>query len=141
MRKFILVLTCIFVVYIGFLRQSGAKPGHVTSRDPDVNLNMASCSWDVTDQGNNVKKLSHPRHANTLLNALNESRKVPVLCDGVVVIRNTEIPVQKNILAAASPYFRLGCPLFLISFFFLTFSLCLHKPGNGLQVRRTFSDP
>ena len=56
--------------------------------------------------GGNVYKMSHPLHANTLLLSLNEIRKNPQLCDGIIVIDGVEIPVQRNILAAASEYFR-----------------------------------
>lgn len=51
-------------------------------------------------------KFSHPLHANSLLQSLNDTRKNAQLCDGLVVIGADEIPVQKNVLAAASPYFR-----------------------------------
>ena len=52
------------------------------------------------------KEFSHPLHAKCMLAHLNESRKNPRLCDGIVVIEGCEIPVQRNILAAASPFFR-----------------------------------
>jgi hypothetical protein len=51
-------------------------------------------------------ELSHPLHAKTLLDALNENRKNSSLCDGIVAINDIDIPVQRNVLAAASPYFR-----------------------------------
>lgn len=49
---------------------------------------------------------SNKVHAKKLLGALNESRKVLSLCDGIVVIGTRNIPVQKNVLSAASNYFR-----------------------------------
>ncbi len=67
---------------------------------------MASCCHFDSPEATNEKRLSHPLHANTLINALNESRKNPTLCDGVVVLDNTEVSVQRNVLSAASPYFR-----------------------------------
>ncbi|XP_023932776.1 gigaxonin-like [Lingula anatina] len=51
-------------------------------------------------------KNSHPLHASNLLKALNDGRWNPHLCDGTVVIKGRKIAVQKNVLAAASPYFR-----------------------------------
>ena len=54
----------------------------------------------------NTVKFSHPLHAKSVLIALSESRKNPNLCDGIVIIEDKEIPVQRNVLAAASPYFR-----------------------------------
>ena len=68
---------------------------------------MAAPSWSDTGTSSNNRKYSHPLHANSLLNNLNEGRKNPQLCDGVLVISGEEIPVQKNILSAACPYFRL----------------------------------
>ncbi|KAL3860467.1 hypothetical protein ACJMK2_010590 [Sinanodonta woodiana] len=52
-------------------------------------------------------KFSNDRHARKILAALNENRKCTHLCDGVVVIGDARIFVQKNVLAAASHYFRL----------------------------------
>ena len=67
---------------------------------------MASDNWVRTAEGSNSKKFSHPLHATSLLNQLNEGRKNAALCDGILLIGGEEIPVQKNILSAASPYFR-----------------------------------
>ncbi|XP_021379318.1 gigaxonin-like [Mizuhopecten yessoensis] len=53
------------------------------------------------------RKFSSERHARKILNALNENRKLQPFCDGTVVIRDSSIYVQKNVLAAASHYFRL----------------------------------
>lgn len=54
----------------------------------------------------NSTKFAHPLHAKSILTALNESRKDPNLCDGIVLVEGKDIPVQRNVLAAASQYFR-----------------------------------
>ena len=51
-------------------------------------------------------KLSCELHAKKLLRVLNDTRKCEHLCDAVVIIDGEEILVQKNILSAASEYFR-----------------------------------
>ncbi|GFO04933.1 gigaxonin [Plakobranchus ocellatus] len=61
-------------------------------------------SSGLSDEPN--KKFQYYEHASKLLRNLNEMRKRPNLCDAVVVIGPTKIPVQKNILSAASLYFR-----------------------------------
>ncbi|RUS82922.1 hypothetical protein EGW08_009306 [Elysia chlorotica] len=62
---------------------------------------------DGTDSNDKTnKKFQHYEHASKLLNSLNEIRNRPNLCDAVVVIGSAKIPVQKNILSAASLYFR-----------------------------------
>ena len=61
-------------------------------------------SWGNPSGENRI--FSHPLHANSLLSQLNETRKNPTLCDGVVVIQDKEIPIQRNVLSAASLYFR-----------------------------------
>ena len=69
---------------------------------------MAShCARSVVVETAIPKEFSHPLHAKCMLTQLNESRKNPRLCDGIVIIEGREIPVQRNILAAASPFFRL----------------------------------
>ena len=52
------------------------------------------------------RKFQYYEHASKLLRNLNETRNRPNLCDAVVVIGSSKIPVQKNILSAASLYFR-----------------------------------
>ncbi|XP_041376545.1 gigaxonin-like [Gigantopelta aegis] len=51
-------------------------------------------------------KLSCELHAKKLLRVLNDTRSCEHLCDAVVIIDGEEILVQKNILSAASEYFR-----------------------------------
>ncbi|ESO82812.1 hypothetical protein LOTGIDRAFT_229825 [Lottia gigantea] len=58
------------------------------------------------DSEKNPKNYSCQHHARNLLKALNESRKLPSLCDIIVLIDKTEIPAQKSVLSAASQYFR-----------------------------------
>ncbi len=64
---------------------------------------MAEFGWEEKNSG---KKYSHPLHANSLLTQLSEGRKNRSLCDAVLVVGGEEIPVQKNVLSAACPYFR-----------------------------------
>uniref|UniRef100_A0ABI7WS97 BTB domain-containing protein n=1 Tax=Felis catus TaxID=9685 RepID=A0ABI7WS97_FELCA len=50
--------------------------------------------------------VSDPQHAARLLRALSSFREESRFCDAHLVLDGEEIPVQKNILAAASPYIR-----------------------------------
>nr|XP_058139242.1 gigaxonin-like [Dasypus novemcinctus] len=50
--------------------------------------------------------VSDPLHAARLLRALSSLREESRFCDAHLVLDGEEIPVQKNILAAASPYIR-----------------------------------
>eukprot|EP00070_Physeter_catodon_P026879 XP_028333773.1 gigaxonin isoform X2 [Physeter catodon] len=50
--------------------------------------------------------VSDPQHATRLLRALSSFREESRFCDAHLVLDGEEIPVQKNILAAASPYIR-----------------------------------
>lgn len=50
--------------------------------------------------------VSDPQHAARLLRALSSFREEARFCDAHLVLDGEEIPVQKNILAAASPYIR-----------------------------------
>lgn len=52
------------------------------------------------------KKFFYHEHAAKLLKCLNETRERPNLCDATVTIGASRIPVQKNVLSAASHYFR-----------------------------------
>ncbi|KAI2579869.1 gigaxonin [Homo sapiens] len=52
--------------------------------------------------------VSDPQHAARLLRALSSFREESRFCDAHLVLDGEEIPVQKNILAAASPYIRSG---------------------------------
>ncbi|KAI8792892.1 gigaxonin [Biomphalaria glabrata] len=61
---------------------------------------------NLTNNEEPNKKSFYHKHASKLLKSLNESRDRPNLCDAVVIIGSSQIPVQKNILSAASHYFR-----------------------------------
>lgn len=50
--------------------------------------------------------VSDPQHSQKLLRALQSFRQEGSFQDAVLVLEGEEIPVQKNILAAASPYVR-----------------------------------
>lgn len=50
--------------------------------------------------------VSDPQHPARLLRALSSFREESRFCDAHLVLEGEEIPVQKNILAAASPYIR-----------------------------------
>lgn len=50
--------------------------------------------------------MSDPQHPARLLRALSSFREESRFCDAHLVLEGEEIPVQKNILAAASPYIR-----------------------------------
>lgn len=52
--------------------------------------------------------VSDPQHPARLLRALSSFREESRFCDAHLVLEGEEIPVQKNILAAASPYIRYG---------------------------------
>ena len=68
---------------------------------------MAASTGDVkTLSEGNLSKFTQPLHAKSILAALNEGRKNPSLCDGIVIVGEKEIPVQRSMLAASSPYFR-----------------------------------
>lgn len=54
------------------------------------------------------RAVSDPQHAARLLRALRSFRAESRFCDAHLVLEGAEIPVQKNILAAASPYIRCG---------------------------------
>uniref|UniRef100_A0A8V0XUI5 Gigaxonin n=1 Tax=Gallus gallus TaxID=9031 RepID=A0A8V0XUI5_CHICK len=62
--------------------------------------------------------VSDPQHPARLLRALSSFREESRFCDAHLVLEGEEIPVQKNILAAASPYIRLKadvCPSLSVS--------------------------
>lgn len=50
--------------------------------------------------------VSDPQHPARLLRALSSFREEGRFCDAHLVLEGEEIPVQTNILAAASPYIR-----------------------------------
>lgn len=50
--------------------------------------------------------VSDPQHSQKLLRSLRSFREDGSFQDAVLVLEGEEIPVQKNILAAASPYIR-----------------------------------
>ncbi|XP_065134864.2 gigaxonin isoform X1 [Paramisgurnus dabryanus] len=64
---------------------------------------MSTPSAAGTDAGSVV---SDPQHSQKLLKALQSFRQDNFFQDAVLVLDGEEIPVQKNILAAASPYIR-----------------------------------
>lgn len=55
---------------------------------------------------NSMSVVSDPQHAIKLLRALGGFREASDFCDAVLLVEEQEIPVPKNILAAASPYIR-----------------------------------
>ncbi|XP_030058516.1 gigaxonin [Microcaecilia unicolor] len=57
-------------------------------------------------QAGSITVVSDPQHAIKLLRALSSFREESRFCDALLVLEGEEIPVQKNILAAASPYIR-----------------------------------
>ncbi|CAF1622452.1 unnamed protein product, partial [Adineta ricciae] len=66
-------------------------------------------STDVNNNSNNSGAvLAHYEHAHpdSLLEALNDLRLSRQLCDVTIVVGQHEYPCHKNVLAAASPYFR-----------------------------------
>uniref|UniRef100_A0A8C5N3E8 Gigaxonin n=1 Tax=Leptobrachium leishanense TaxID=445787 RepID=A0A8C5N3E8_9ANUR len=54
----------------------------------------------------NLTVVCDPQHAAKLLRALGSFREESDFCDALLVLEEQEIPVQRNILAAASPYIR-----------------------------------
>lgn len=50
--------------------------------------------------------VSDPQHSKKILRALRSFQLEQCFHDAILVIDDEEIPVQKNILAAASPYIR-----------------------------------
>lgn len=50
--------------------------------------------------------VSDPQHSQKLLRVLQSLRQDECFQDAVLVLEGEQIPVQKNILAAASPYIR-----------------------------------
>lgn len=55
---------------------------------------------------NSMTVVSDPQHAAKLLRALSGFREESNFCDALLIVEEQEIPVHKNILAAASPYIR-----------------------------------
>ncbi|XP_006008116.1 gigaxonin [Latimeria chalumnae] len=61
----------------------------------------------MSGSGGRESVLSDPRHADKLLRALGSfGRETQLFCDAMLQVEGKEIPVQKNVLAAASPYVR-----------------------------------
>ncbi|XP_059507724.1 gigaxonin [Stegostoma tigrinum] len=56
--------------------------------------------------GGSESTVCDPQHSNKLLKSLSSFRNEPLFCDAVLVVEGQEIPVQKNLLAAVSPYVR-----------------------------------
>ncbi|KAM4722131.1 gigaxonin [Rhinophrynus dorsalis] len=57
-------------------------------------------------ESSRVSVVSDPQHAAKILRALGSFREESGFCDALLVLEEQEIPVQRNILAAASPYIR-----------------------------------
>ncbi|PIO05242.1 hypothetical protein AB205_0005290 [Aquarana catesbeiana] len=55
---------------------------------------------------NSMTVVSDPQHAAKLLRAMSSFREESDFCDALLIVEEQEIPVQRNILAAASPYIR-----------------------------------
>ena len=55
-----------------------------------------------------IKTYFYHEHSSKLLHNLNQTRHLKHLCDGIVTFGESaiDLPVQKNVLSAASPYFR-----------------------------------
>lgn len=53
-------------------------------------------------------KVSDPQHSQKLLRVLRSFWQEQSFHDALLVVDGEELPVQKNILAAASPYIRSG---------------------------------
>lgn len=64
---------------------------------------MSSTESEVSVAGSVV---SDPQHSQKLLKALRSFWQEQCFQDAVLVLEGEKIPVQKNILAAASPYIR-----------------------------------
>uniref|UniRef100_UPI00398E409E gigaxonin isoform X1 n=1 Tax=Pristiophorus japonicus TaxID=55135 RepID=UPI00398E409E len=60
----------------------------------------------TAEPSGSVSVVWDPQHANKLLKSLSSFREEPLFCDAVLVVEGEQIPVQKNLLAAASPYVR-----------------------------------
>ncbi|XP_018410884.1 PREDICTED: gigaxonin [Nanorana parkeri] len=58
------------------------------------------------EDSNSTTVVSDPQHAAKLLRALSCFREESDFCDTLLIVEEQEIPVHKNILAAASPYIR-----------------------------------
>lgn len=67
---------------------------------------MAETDFNINNEEDTNRKFQYYEHASKLLKSLNDIRNRPNLCDAEVVIGSSKIPVQKNILSAASLYFR-----------------------------------
>lgn len=71
---------------------------------------LSVCSNSMSDpktagaDGGSV--VSDPQHSQKLLRVLQSLRQEDCFQDAVLVLDGEQIPVQKNILAAASPYIR-----------------------------------
>lgn len=67
--------------------------------------------------------VSDPQHSQKLLRVLQSLRQDDCFQDAVLVLDGEQIPVQKNVLAAASPYIRYE-----------------NKLENGIHLHETRSD-
>lgn len=57
-------------------------------------------------EGESITKVSDPQHSQKLLRVLRTFWQEQSFHDALLVVGEEELPVQKNILAAASPYIR-----------------------------------
>lgn len=72
----------------------------------------AVASLDMPDTASNEpgSKVSDPQHSQRLLRVLRTFWQEQSFHDALLVVDGEELPVQKNILAAASPYIRSVSP-------------------------------
>lgn len=78
----------------------------VFSLRPTFPLCDISRSKMPLSEGDAVTKVSDPQHSQKLLRVLRTFWQEQSFHDALLVVGEEELPVQKNILAAASPYIR-----------------------------------
>ncbi|XP_078473793.1 gigaxonin [Lampetra fluviatilis] len=66
----------------------------------------ASAGGAAGGEGGGSSLFSDPQHSRKLLKNLRSFRADPIFCDSALVVDGAEIPVQRNLLAAVSPYIR-----------------------------------
>lgn len=82
--------------------------------------------------------VSDPKHSCKVLRALRSFREENCFQDAVLVLDGEEIPVQKNILAAASPYIRYIFILLLLMQFLLKAAYVNFYSNNGFVANDAF---
>uniref|UniRef100_A0A8C4PZY5 Gigaxonin n=2 Tax=Eptatretus burgeri TaxID=7764 RepID=A0A8C4PZY5_EPTBU len=60
----------------------------------------------ATASESDVVTIKDPQHANKLLDNMRSFREDPQYCDSVLVVDGQEIPIQRSLLVAMSPYLR-----------------------------------